>query len=228
MIRRVIQIDEDKCNGCGRCVHACHEGAIGLVGGKARLMRDDYCDGLGDCLPNCPTGAISFIEREAAAYDEAAVKAAQAAKKQAFSGCPGSAPRRIETHGGEEVHAPAQLSNWPVQIRLAPVKAAYFDGADLLIAADCSAYAYGNFHNDFIKGRVTLVGCPKLDPVDYAEKLGEILAANDIKSVTLTRMQVPCCGGLQAALTRAVAAAGKKLPLHVVTISNSGEILEAN
>ena len=132
MIRRVIQIDEDKCNGCGRCVHACHEGAIGLVGGKARLMRDDYCDGLGDCLPNCPTGAISFIEREAAAYDEAAVKAAQAAKKQAFSGCPGSAPRRIETHGGEDVHAPAQLSNWPVQIRLAPVKAAYFDGADRL------------------------------------------------------------------------------------------------
>ncbi len=228
MIRRVIQIDEDKCNGCGRCVHACHEGAIGLVGGKAHLMRDDYCDGLGDCLPNCPTGAISFIEREAAAYDEAAVKAAQKAKKQAFSGCPGSALRRIETRGGEDVHAPAQLCNWPVQIRLAPVKAAYFDGADLLVAADCSAYAYGNFHNDFIKGRVTLVGCPKLDPVDYAEKLGEILAANDIKSVTLTRMQVPCCGGMQMALTRAIAATGKKIPLHVVTISNSGEILEAH
>ena len=225
MIRRVIQIDEAKCNGCGKCVHACHEGAIGLVDGKAHLMRDDYCDGLGDCLPNCPTGAISFIEREAAAYDEAAVKAAQKAKKHAFSGCPGSAPRRIETCRGEDVHAPAQLCNWPVQIRLAPVKAAYFDGADLLVAADCSAYAYGNFHNDFIKGRVTLVGCPKLDPVDYAEKLGEILAANDIKSVTLTRMQVPCCGGLQMALTRAIAATGKKIPLHVVTISNDGNLV---
>jgi NAD-dependent dihydropyrimidine dehydrogenase PreA subunit len=225
MIRRVIQIDEAKCNGCGKCVHACHEGAIGLVDGKAHLMRDDYCDGLGDCLPNCPTGAISFIEREAAAYDEAAVKAAQKTKKQAFSGCPGSAPRRIGSRGGEDVHAPAQLCNWPVQIRLAPVKAAYFDGADLLVAADCSAYAYGNFHNDFIKGRVTLVGCPKLDPVDYAEKLGEILAANDIKSVTLTRMQVPCCGGLQMALTRAIAATGKKIPLHVVTISNDGNLV---
>lgn len=227
MIRRVIQIDKDKCSGCGRCVHACHEGAIGLVDGKAQLMRDDYCDGLGDCLPNCPTGAISFIEREAAAYDEAAVKAAQEAKKQAFSGCPGAAPGRIETQDRGNVSAPAQLSNWPVQIRLAPVKAAYFDGAELLVAADCCAYAYGNFHNDFIRGRVTLVGCPKLDPVDYAERLGEILAANDIRSVTLTRMQVPCCGGLQAALTRAVAAAGKRIPLHVVTISNSGEILEA-
>lgn len=170
MIRRVIQIDEEKCNGCGKCVHACHEGAIGLVDGKARLMRDDYCDGLGDCLPNCPTGAISFIEREAAAYDEAAVKAAQSAKKQAASGCPGSAP-----HGVESGDA-SQLRNWPVQLRLAPVKAAYFDGADLLVAADCSAYACGSFHADFMKGRVTLIGCPKLDPVDYAEKLGEILA----------------------------------------------------
>ena len=226
MIRRVIQIDEDKCNGCGRCVHACHEGAIGLVGGKARLMRDDYCDGLGDCLPNCPTGAISFIEREAAAYDEAAVKAAQAAKKQAFSGCPGSAPRRIETHGGEEVHAPAQLSNWPVQIRLAPVKAAYFDGADLLVAADCSAYAYGNFHNDFIKGRVTLVGCPKLDGVDYAEKLTEIIRNNDIKDVTVVRMEVPCCGGIEDAVKRALMASGKFLPWQVVTVAVDGEILD--
>ena len=214
MIRRVIQIDEEKCNGCGKCVHACHEGAIGLVGGKAQLMRDDYCDGLGDCLPNCPTGAISFIEREAAAYDEAAVKAAQNAKKQAVSGCPGSAPQDVKSADA------SQLRNWPVQIRLAPVKAAYFDGADLLVAADCSAYACGSFHADFMKGRVTLIGCPKLDHVDYAEKLGEILAANDIKSVTLTRMQVPCCGGLEHALQRAIAATGKKIPLHVFVVAN--------
>ena len=214
MIRRVIQIDEEKCNGCGKCVHACHEGAIGLVDGKARLMRDDYCDGLGDCLPNCPTGAISFIEREAAAYDEAAVKAAQSAKKQAASGCPGSAPQDVKSGDA------SQLRNWPVQIRLAPVKASYFDGADLLVAADCSAYACGSFHADFMKGRVTLIGCPKLDPVDYAEKLGEILAANDIKSVTLARMQVPCCGGLEHALQRAIAATGKKIPLRVFVVAN--------
>lgn len=214
MKRRIIEIDRDKCNGCGACAAACHEGAIAMVNGKAQLMRDDYCDGLGDCLPNCPTGAISFIEREAAAYDEAAVKAAQNAKKQAVSGCPGSAP-----HGVEYVDA-SQLRNWPVQIRLAPVKAAYFDGADLLVAADCSAYACGSFHADFMKGRVTLIGCPKLDPVDYAEKLGEILAANDIKSVTLTRMQVPCCGGLEHALQRAIAATGKKIPLHVFVVAN--------
>ena len=225
MIRRVIQIDKDKCNGCSRCVHACHEGAIELVDGKAQLMRDDYCDGLGDCLPNCPTGAISFIEREAAAYDEAAVKAAQAAKKQAFSGCPGSAPRRIETHGGENVHAPAQLSNWPVQIRLAPVKAAYFDGADLLVAADCSAYAYGNFHNDFIKNKITLIGCPKLDDVDYADKLTAIIANNNIKSVTVVRMEVPCCGGIEHAVKTALQSSGKFIPWQVVTISTDGKIL---
>lgn len=218
MIRRVIHIDEEKCNGCGKCVHACHEGAIGLVDGKAKLMRDDYCDGLGDCLPNCPMNAISFVEREAAPYDEAAVKAAQAAKQRAVSPCAGSAPRRIEGSGSE-------IRNWPVQIRLAPVKADYFNGADLLIAADCSAYAYGGFHADFMSGRVTLVGCPKLDPVDYAEKLGEILAANDIKSVTLTRMQVPCCGGLQHAVMRAIAASGRRIPFNVVTISSSGSIV---
>ena len=177
-------------------------------------MRDDYCDGLGDCLPNCPTGAISFIEREAAAYDEAAVKAAQSAKKQAASGCPGSAPQDVKSGDA------SQLRNWPVQIRLAPVKASYFDGADLLVAADCSAYACGSFHADFMKGRVTLIGCPKLDPVDYAEKLGEILAANDIKSVTLARMQVPCCGGLEHALQRAIAATGKKIPLRVFVVAN--------
>ena len=221
MIRRVIQIDEEKCNGCGKCVHACHEGAIGLVNGKAHLMRDDYCDGLGDCLPNCPMGAISFVEREAAAYDEAAVKAAQKAKAQQFSGCPGSAPRHIESRAGSSgAPAAAQLRNWPVQIRLAPVKAAHFDGADLLVAADCSAYACGSFHDDYMKGRVTLIGCPKLDPVDYAEKLGEILAANDIRSVTLTRMQVPCCGGLEHAIQRAIAATGKKIPFHVFLIAN--------
>ena len=223
MIRRVIEIDKSKCNGCGACVHACHEGAIALVEGKAQLMRDDYCDGLGDCLPNCPTGAISFVVREAAAYDEAAVKANMAAKKTA--GCPGSMPARIQVKKTGAGDCPSQLSNWPVQIRLAPITADYFNGADLLVAADCSAYAYGNFHRDFISGKVVLVGCPKLDPVDYAEKLGEILAANDIKSVTLTRMQVPCCGGLEMALGRALAACGKHIQFKVVTFSNDGRIL---
>lgn len=213
MIRRVIQIDGDKCNGCGRCVHACHEGAIGLVDGKARLMRDDYCDGLGDCLPNCPMGAISFIEREAAAYDEAAVKANQAQKAKAATVPVGGA---------------SALDNWPVQIKLAPVKAEYYNGADLLVSADCCAYAYGSFHADFMSGRVTLIGCPKLDAVDYAEKLGEIFAANDISSVTLTRMQVPCCGALQAAIMRAIAASGRKIPLRTVTVTSSGKLVDTN
>ncbi len=213
MIRRVIEISEEKCNGCGACVSACHEGAIGLVNGKARLLCDDYCDGLGDCLPNCPMGAISFIEREAAAYDEAAVKAAMQAKK------------KTAAEPAQPVNAPSRITNWPVQIKLAPVSADYYNGADLLIAADCTAYAYGSFHEDFIKGRVTLIGCPKLDAVDYAEKLGEILHANDIKSVTLTRMQVPCCGGLQAAVSRAIAASGKKIPFRTVTISSDGRCL---
>ena len=218
MIRRVIQIDKEKCNGCGKCVHACHEGAIGLVGGKAQLMRDDYCDGLGDCLPNCPTGAISFIEREAAAYDEAAVKAAQNAKKQAVSGCPGSVP-----HGVEYVDA-SQLRNWPVQIRLAPVKAAYFDGADLLVAADCSAFACGSFHERFMRGKVTLIGCPKLDGVDYSEKLAEILRQNDIESVQVVRMEVPCCGGLVQAVRQALQRSGKCIPWQVVTLSVDGQV----
>lgn len=218
MVRRIIEIDKAKCNGCGVCVHACHEGAIALVDGKAQLMRDDYCDGFGDCLPNCPTGAISFVEREAAAYDEAAVKANMAAKMTA--GCPGSMPARIKVKNLDTGDCPSQLENWPVQLRLAPIMAEYYNGADLLIAADCSAYAYGNFHRDFISGKVVLVGCPKLDPVDYAEKLGEILAANDIKSVTLTRMQVPCCGGLEHALQRAIAATGKKIPLRVFVVAN--------
>lgn len=225
MVRRIIHIDEEKCNGCGACEKACHEGAISLVDGKARLMRDDYCDGLGDCLPNCPTGAITFVEREALAYDEEAVKAHMAEKKQC--GCPGEAPVRINIKNvaAAKGNTPARLSNWPVQIKLAPVNAAYFNGADLLIAADCTAYAYGSFHEDFIKGRVTLIGCPKLDAADYAEKLAEIFDANDIKSITMTRMQVPCCGGLENAISRAIAATGKDIPFKVFTISNDGRIV---
>ena len=201
MLRKIIHIDRDKCNGCGACAKACHESAIGMVEGRAQLLRDDYCDGLGDCLPACPTGAITFVEREAAAYDEAAVKAAKAEK-------------------------PSRLGQWPVQIKLLPVAAPYFDGADLLIAADCTAYAYGNFHERFIKGRVTLVGCPKLDAVDYAEKLSAILRGNDIKSVTLVRMEVPCCGGLERAAAEAVKQSGKAIPFEVITVSTDGRILD--
>lgn len=217
MIRRIIEIDREKCNGCGACVRACHEGAIALVDGKAQLMRDDYCDGMGDCLPNCPTDAIRFVEREALAYDEAAVKANMAKKKTSVSVSTlkaGSADR----HG-------SRVSNWPVQLKLTPVKSKYFDGAHLLIAADCTAYAYGSFHEDFIDGRTLLIGCSKLDAVDYAEKLGEILYANDVRSVTLVRMQVPCCGGLELAAKRAIAASGKDIPLSVVTIASDGRLL---
>ena len=217
MIRRIIEIDREKCNGCGACVRACHEGAIALVDGKAQLMRDDYCDGMGDCLPNCPTDAIRFVEREALAYDEAAVKANMAKKKTSVSVSTlkaGSADR----HG-------SRVSNWPVQLKLTPVKSKYFDGAHLLIAADCTAYAYGSFHEDFIAGRTLLIGCPKLDAVDYAEKLGEILYANDVRSVTLVRMQVPCCGGLELAAKRAIAASGKDIPLSVVTVASDGRLL---
>ena len=217
MIRRIIEIDREKCNGCGACVRACHEGAIALVDGKAQLMRDDYCDGMGDCLPNCPTDAIRFVEREALAYDEAAVKANMAKKKTSVSVSTlkaGSADR----HG-------SRVSNWPVQLKLTPVKSKYFDGAHLLIAADCTAYAYGSFHEDFIDGRTLLIGCPKLDAVDYAEKLGEILYANDVRSVTLVRMQVPCCGGLELAAKRAIAASGKDIPLSVVTVTSDGRLL---
>ena len=224
MIRRIIEIDEEKCNGCGACEKACHEGAISVINGKAKLMRDDYCDGLGDCLPNCPMGAISFVEREALAYDEEAVKAHMAEKKS--GGCEGTKPVRISVNeAAAKGDAPSCLSNFPVQLKLAPINAPYFDGADLLIAADCTAYAYGSFHADFINGKVTLIACPKLDAVDYAEKLGEIFAANDIKSITMTRMQVPCCGGLEKAVMRAVAAFGKRIPLKVFTISNDGKIL---
>lgn len=228
MIRKIIKIDSELCNGCGACAAACHEGAIEMVNGKARLTREDYCDGLGDCLPACPTGAITFEEREAPAYDEAAVKRAQAAKKAAScsGGCPGSLARSIEqVQAAPTAVVPgSQLRNWPVQIKLAPVNAPYFDGAHLLIAADCTAYAYANFHQEFIRGRITLVGCPKLDGLDYAEKLTAIIARNDIQSVTIVRMEVPCCGGLENAARRAIQASGKFLPWQVVTITADGRV----
>lgn len=274
MIRRIIKINEDLCNGCGACADACHEGAIAMVDGKARLIKDDYCDGLGDCLPTCPTGAITFVEREAAAYDEAAVKAHMERRKQeqaatqssdthssavqeasastgcpgsrarqivheetpAFTGCPGSRSQQID-HAEEaaeaaqnEAAAPcsmqSQLTNWPVQIKLAPVRAPYFNHARLLIAADCTAYAYANFHQEFLKGKVALIGCPKLDDVDYSEKLTEIIRNNDIQSVTIVRMEVPCCGGLQHAAMTALQNSGKFIPWQVVTISIDGKILD--
>ena len=228
MIRKIIKIDEEKCNGCGACVSACHEGAIGLVDGKAKLMRDDYCDGLGDCLPSCPTGAISFEQREAADYNEKAVMENRL-KKHGIAhpgGCPGSKLSRImHDHGSHtDIKAESRLSQWPVQIKLVPVNAPYFDGADLLIAADCTAFAYGNFHNDFIKDKITLIGCPKLDSVDYSEKLTAILAVNDIKSVTVVRMEVPCCGGIQTAVQKSLDASGKNVPLNVTVISTDGKI----
>ena len=234
MKRRIITIDEARCNGCGLCAEACHEGAIGMVDGKAKLLREDYCDGLGDCLPACPMNAITFEEREAPAYDEAAVLRAKAAKQAAKSeplpcGCPGSQSRAIRR---EPASAPlaipaaaSQLRQWPVQIKLAPVRAPYFEGADLLIAADCTAYAYGNFHQDFIRGRVALIGCPKLDSVDYSEKLEAILRENDIRSVTVVRMEVPCCGGIEYAVKTALQNSGKFLPWQVVTVSTEGRIM---
>lgn len=229
MIRKIINIDQEKCNGCGACVSACHEGAIGLVDGKAKLLRDDYCDGLGDCLPTCPTGAITFVEREAADYDEKAVTENKLKKQEAahHGGCPGSRLSRIvHEHGIQNnVKAESQLSQWPVQIKLVPINAPYFDGADLLIAADCTAFAYGNFHNDFIKDKITLIGCPKLDGVNYTEKLTAILAVNDVKSVSVVRMQVPCCGGIQAAVQNALDASGKNIPLNVTVISTDGKIV---
>ncbi|MGN0158776.1 MAG: 4Fe-4S binding protein [Brotaphodocola sp.] len=228
MLRRIIEIDEDMCNGCGACADACHENAIAMVNGKAKLMRDDYCDGLGDCLPACPTGAISFVEREAAAYDEAAVLTAKAKQKAQLSGgCPGSTPKAIHRPDFSNINVPQQseLRQWPIQIKLAPVNAPWFDHAKLLVAADCTAYAYSNFHQDFIKGHITLIGCPKLDSVDYAEKLTEILRSNDIRSVTIVRMEVPCCGGLENALKKALQNSGKFIPWNVVTVSTDGRIL---
>ena len=231
MIRRIIQIDEDKCTGCGLCADACHEGAIGMVDGKAKLLRDDYCDGLGDCLPACPTGAITFIEREAAAYDEAAVLATRETKKAPLPcGCPGTMAKALQPQPdaapAEAPRSASQLRQWPVQIKLAPVNAPWFDGAKLLIAADCTAYAYANFHQDFIRNHITLVGCPKLDSVDYSEKLTEIIRNNDIKSVTVVRMEVPCCGGIEQAVKTALQASGKFIPWNVVTISTNGTILD--
>ena len=235
MIRKIIHIDEEKCNGCGACVTACHEGAIGLVNGKAKLMRDDYCDGFGDCLPGCPTGAITFEEREAAAYDEQAVlenkqkKAAAAAP--AHAGCPGHQMHQFNRKPAPAAPAagaamPSQLGQWPCQIKLVPVNAPYFNGAKLLIAADCTAYAYANIHQEFMQGKITLIGCPKLDSVDYSEKLTAILSQNDIKSVTVLRMEVPCCGGLEHAAVTALKNSGKFIPWQVVTFSIDGRILD--
>ena len=219
MIRRIITIDEEKCNGCGLCADACHEGAIGIVDGKAKLLREDYCDGLGDCLPACPMKAITFEEREAPAYNEAAVLAARKAKEAPQPcGCPGSACQSVQT-------VTNCLGNFPVQIKLMPPNAPYLDNADLLIAADCTAYAYGNFHRDFMKNRVTLIGCPKLDAVDYSQKLTEIFRCNDIRSVTLTRMTVPCCGGLALAVKKAIEQSGKNIPLQIVTIAPDGRLI---
>ncbi len=218
MKRRIIRIDEEACTGCGACAEACHEGAIQMVDGKARLTREDYCDGLGDCLPACPAGAIRFEERDAPAYDAAAVLRAKAEKTRIPAG-----GRQGKDAGADH---PSELRQWPVQIKLAPLRARYFEGADLLVAADCTAYAYGAFHRDFIRGRTVLVGCTKLDGVDYAEKLAEILRQNDVRSVTVARMEVPCCGGMEYAVRTAIASSGRDVPLEVVTISTEGEILE--
>ena len=234
MIRKIIKIDEEKCNGCGLCANACHEGAIGMVNGKAKLLRDDYCDGLGACLPSCPTGALSFEEREAKEYSEKAVlenKKNQQDEKLPC-GCPGTQSRTIK-HDNEQscsctdgFENKSQLSQWPVQIKLVPVNAPYFKNANLLVAADCTAYAYGDFHNKFIKNKVTLIGCPKLDDADYSEKLTEIIKNNDIKSVTVVRMEVPCCGGIENAVKKALQNSSKFIPWQVITISTDGKILD--
>lgn len=237
-VRKIIKIDQEKCNGCGLCAEACHEGAIGMVDGKAggrvaALLREDYCDGLGDCLPSCPTGAIRFEEREAPEYDAVAVAANQA--KQAggapTGGCPGTAARALRPEapaptGAVGASMPSELRQWPVQIKLAPPKAPFYAGADLLLAADCTAYAYAGFHADFMKGCATLIGCPKLDGVDYSEKLAAILRDNDVKSLTVARMEVPCCGGLEHAARQALAASGKDIPLRIAVISTDGRLLE--
>lgn len=237
MKRQIIKIDEDRCNGCGICVNACHEGAIGMVDGKAKLLRDDYCDGLGNCLPACPTGAITFEEREAMPYDKEQVERNMAIKEAvqqaAAGGCPGTLARDLRREqtpvpqsSPVSVEIPSQLNQWPVQIKLVPVNAPYFQGANLLVAADCTAFAYGDFHNSFMKNKVTLVGCPKLDEGDYSEKLTEIIRSNDIKSVTVVRMEVPCCGGMEFAVKTALQNSGKMIPWQVVTLSTDGRILE--
>lgn len=242
MIRRVIDIDEERCTGCRLCVDACHEGAIGMVDGKARLLRDDYCDGLGDCLPACPAGAIAFVEREADAYDEAAVAAHLAARRAsdataaaggAPAGCPGSRARDLGGRGsaasGAGVPAagdlPSRLAQWPAQIRLMPVQAPYYEGRGLFVAADCTAFACASFHERLMRGKVTVIGCPKLDEGSYADKLAAIIAANAITGVTVARMEVPCCGGLERAAAEALERSGKELPFEVVTLSVNGEVL---
>ncbi|MDE7261175.1 MAG: 4Fe-4S binding protein [Oscillospiraceae bacterium] len=230
MIRRIIRINEEACTGCGACAAACHEGAIIMIDGKAKLTREDYCDGLGDCLPACPAGAITFEEREAPAYDEAAVRAAKAKKaasEEAHS-CPGSRTRIMEREERSKSDAviQSQLTQWPVQIKLVQENAPYFAGADLLIAADCTAYAYGDFHNAFMRGRITLIGCPKLDATDYSEKLAQILSGSQIKSITIVRMEVPCCGGMEQAVKRAMQVSGKSIPCSVVIISADGKKLK--
>ena len=226
MVRQIICINEEKCNGCGLCAEACHESAIAMVDGKAKLIRDDYCDGMGDCLPACPTGAITFETREAAEYDRDAVEANMKQRQLSNPICPGSKIRQMHRDTAPiEESMPSQLGNWPVQIKLAPSKAPYFDGARLLIAADCTAYAYANLHQEFMRGKVTLIGCPKLDAVNYGSKLAEILRNNDIQSVTVLRMEVPCCGGLEKAAWSALQESGKTIPWQVVTISIDGKIL---
>ena len=237
MVRKIIKIDEDKCNGCGLCANACHEGAIEIIDGKAKLVRENFCDGLGDCLPGCPTGASTFEEREAPEYDEKAVQKAKESKKMdemkhmhQGGGCPGSRMAQFK-HTEDEVSVPSgkpvsRLGQWPCQIKLVPAQAPFFDGAKLLIAADCTAYAYASMHEDFMKGKITIIGCPKLDAVDYTEKLTAIIRDNDIKSVTIVRMEVPCCGGLQKAAENALRESGKFIPWQVVTISCDGHILD--
>jgi len=239
MIRKIIHIDQDRCNGCGLCAAACHEGAIAMVDGKATLLRDDYCDGLGNCLPVCPTGAITFEEREALAYNEEEVKRNQQAHTAVHmdppaGGCPGSRARAIHHHDSAHVSynppetqtTTSQLNQWPVQIQLVPVNAPYFENAHLLIAADCAAYAYAGFHRDFMRNKITIIGCPKLDDVDYSDKLTAIIKANHIKSVTVVRMEVPCCGGIEHAVITALQNSGKMIPWQTVTLSTDGEILE--
>jgi ferredoxin len=238
MKRKIIEINEEKCNGCGACAAACHEGAIGIVNGKAKLLRDDYCDAFGDCLPSCPTGAITFTEREAASYDKEAVMKSRMGHAGAVpAGCPGSMARTMNRAAAlkaqesaaeekEETGNVSELMQWPVQIKLAPLSAPYYSGARLLIAADCTAYARADFHSRFIRGHITLIGCPKLDATDYSEKLTEIIKNNDIKSVTVVRMEVPCCGGIENAVKTALSRSGKMIPWQVVTISTEGELLD--